>query len=283
METDRSFARELGDFLRSRRERVTPEDLGLVPGARRKVAGLRREELALLAGLSADYYQRLEQGRNVRPSDAVLDAIADALGLDDTDRRHLFMLGRATRLPEPPVRHRRDEVPASTARLLPLMGVPAVVLSRHLDVLAWNDLAVALLADPEDYPPGERNFLLAMLGEGGFAERCTSWEAIALDYIGMLRAAVAADPTHPRAVEVVGELSIRSPEFRRLWATHEVRESVHGASVVQHPQVGHVALEWDAYPLPGSPGPVMVVFTPQDDTAHDQLRLLAALPVTGRD
>ncbi|HEV6954282.1 MAG TPA: hypothetical protein VKY86_13650 [Promicromonospora sp.] len=104
---------------------------------------------------------------------------------------------------------------------------------------------------------------------------------MALDYIGMLRAAVAADPTHPRAVEVVGELSIRSPEFRRLWATHEVRENVHGASVVEHPQVGHIALEWDAYPLPGRPGLVMVAFTPQDDAAHDQLRRLAAL--TGAD
>lgn len=276
MATEQPHARELGDFLRSRRERTTPEDLGLEPGPRRKVAGLRREELALLAGLSTDYYQRLEQGRNVRPSDAVLDAIADALALDEIERRHMLMLARATRQPDVPARRRPDRVPPSTARLLPLMGVPAVVLGRHLDVLAWNDLAAELLGDPADYPPRERNFLMALFGEDGARLRCADWEPMALDYLGMLRAAVAADPGHPRAVEVVGELSIRSPEFRRLWARHDVRESVHGGKVIHHPRLGDLAMEWDAYPLPGSPGPVMIVFTPQPGAADD-LSLLGTL------
>ncbi|MFI2365498.1 helix-turn-helix transcriptional regulator [Promicromonospora sp. NPDC019610] len=277
MATEQPYARELGDFLRSRRERTTPQDLGLEPGPRRKVAGLRREELALLAGLSTDYYQRLEQGRNVRPSDAVLDAIADALALDEIERRHMLMLARATRQPEVGVRRRPDRVPTSTARLLPLMGVPALVLGRHLDVLAWNDLAAELLGDPADYTPERRNFLMALFDDDGSRLHCADWEATALDYLGMLRAAVAADPDHPRAVAVVGELSIRSADFRRLWARHDVRESVHGAKLIHHPRVGDIAMEWDAYPLPGNPGPVMVVFTPQPGAADDQLRLLGTL------
>ncbi len=231
----------------------------------------------MLAGLSADYYQRLEQGRNVRPSDAVLDSLADALELDEIERRHMLMLARATRQPAPPVHRRPERVPQSTARLLTHLGVPAVVLGRHLDVLAWNDLAAELLGDPAAYPPERRNFLTALFDEDGSRLRCADWETTALDYIGMLRAAVAADPDHPRAVAVVGELSIRSPEFRRLWARHDVRESVHGAKVIHHPRVGDIALEWDAYPLPGNPGPVMVVFTPQPGAADDQLRLLASL------
>lgn len=279
MATDQSYARELGDFLRSRRQRTTPGDLGLEPGPRRKVAGLRREELALLAGLSTDYYQRLEQGRNVRPSDAVLDSIADALALDEIERRHMLMLARATRQPDAQVQRRPDRVPASTRRLLPLMGVPAVVLGRHLDVLAWNALAAELLGDPASYPPEQRNFLIGLFSDESRLH-CADWETTALEYIGMLRAAVAADPGHPRAVAVVGELSIRSPEFRRLWARHDVRESVHGEKVIHHPRLGDIAMEWDAYPLPGNPGPVMLVFTPRPGPADDQLRLLGTLAET---
>ncbi|WP_460752620.1 helix-turn-helix transcriptional regulator [Myceligenerans cantabricum] len=281
MATEQAYARELGDFLRSRRERTTPADLGLEPGPRRKVAGLRREEIALLAGLSADYYQRLEQGRNVRPSDTVLDSIADALALDEVERRHMLMLARATRQPDVRVRRRPEQVPASTARLLPLMGVPAVVLGRHLDVLAWNELAAELIGDPALYPPQRRNFLTALFSEEGSRLHCADWESMALDYIGMLRSAVAADPGHPRAVAVVGELSIRSAEFRRLWARHDVRESVHGAKVIHHPRLGDIPMEWDAYPLPGNPGPVMLVFTPRGGPADDQLRLLGALAGPG--
>ncbi len=224
--TDQSYARELGDFLRSRRQRTTPEDLGLEPGPRRKV------------------------------------------------------VARAARQPDVRVQRRPDRVPASTQRLLPLMGVPAVVLGRHLDVLAWNALAAELLGDPASLPPERRNFLTALFDDESGRLHCADWESTALDYIGMLRAAVAADPGHPRAVAVVGELSIRSPEFRGLWARHDVRESVHGAKVIHHPRVGDIAMEWDAYPLPGSPGPVMVVFTPQPGPADDKLRLLGTLAET---
>jgi transcriptional regulator with XRE-family HTH domain len=274
------YARELGDFLRARRSRLRPADVGLVPGGRRKVSGLRREELALLAGLSTDYYQRMEQGREVRPSDEVLDAIAGALGLDDDERRHLFALARAARRPVPARVDRGPErVPDSTRRLLRVMDTPAVVLGRHLDLLDWNPLAEALLGDPAGYPPERLNMLLLMFDDARTGERtCPDWERQALDYIGMMRAAVAVDPTHPRATAIVGELSIRSAEFRRLWARHDVRVQVSGRKTFRVPEVGDIVLDWDSYPLPGDPGPVMLVWTVEPDSPDaDRLRLLASL------
>lgn len=277
------YARELGDFLRARRNRLRPHDVGLEPGGRRKVTGLRREELALLAGLSTDYYQRMEQGREVRPSDDVLDALAGALGLDDEERRYLFTLARAARRPLPAaVDHGPERVPDSTRRLLRVMDTPAVVLGRHLDVLAWNSMAETLLGCPDGYPPHRLNMLLLLFDDTLTGERsCPDWERQALEYIGMMRAAVATDPTHPRATAIVGELSIRSPEFRRLWARHDVRASVSGTKTFRVPEVGDVVLDWDTYPLPGRPGPVMLVYTAEPGSADaDRLRLAASLRAT---
>ncbi|XVS61593.1 helix-turn-helix transcriptional regulator [Actinosynnema sp. CA-299493] len=283
MSSPHPYARELGDFLRARRGRLRPRDVGLEPGGRRKVTGLRREELALLAGLSTDYYQRIEQGREVRPSDDVLDALAGALGLGDEERRHLFTLAHAARRPVPARADRRpDRVPDSTRRLLRVTDTPAVVLGRHLDLLDWNPMAEALLGDPAGYPPDRLNMLLLLFDDALTGQRsCPDWERQALDYIGMMRAAVATDPTHPRATAVVGELSIRSAEFRRLWARHDVRDSVSGTKTFRVPGVGDIALDWDTYPLPGNPGPVMLVFTAEPGSADaDRLRLLASLHAT---
>ncbi|MFS8199780.1 helix-turn-helix transcriptional regulator [Streptomyces sp. CWNU-52B] len=282
MATDHPYARELGAFLRARRSRLRPQDVGLEPGGRRKVSGLRREEIALLAGLSTDYYQRLEQGREVRPSADALDAIASALDLDDQERRHLSALARAARRPAPVRPHRGPErVPDSTRRLLHVMATPALVLGLHLDVLAWNPSAEALLGDPTAMPPAERNLLVALFRDPGARLRCPDWESFALDYIGMLRAAVAADPDHPRATTLIGELSIHSEDFRRLWARHDVRENVHGTKLFRHPEVGPITLDWDTYPLPGDPGPVLLVYTAEPGSADDErLRLLSSLRAT---
>jgi transcriptional regulator with XRE-family HTH domain len=256
MVAERAYAKELGDFLRARRGRLRPQDVGLEPGGRRKVSGLRREELALLAGLSTDYYQRMEQGREVRPSDDILDALADALDLDPAGRRHLFALARPALAALRPS-HEREHVPDSTRRLLRTMNTPALVLGRHLDVLDYNPMAEALFGPPGD----ERNMLRILFSDPTIADRCPDWESMALDYIGMLRAAVAFDPTHPRAIEVVGALSIQSPDFRRLWARHDVRESVRGTKTFRHPLAGDLTFDWDTYPLPGNPGPFMLVYT----------------------
>ncbi|MFG1609948.1 helix-turn-helix transcriptional regulator [Actinoplanes sp. NPDC049265] len=277
------YARELGDFLRARRDRLRPEDVGLEPGGRRKVAGLRREELALLAGLSTDYYQRMEQGREVRPSDDVLDALAGALALDEEERRHLFTLAQAARRPVPAHLDRGPEtVPERTRRMLRVLNTPAVVLGRHLDLLAWNPMAEVLLGDPGDYPADRLNMLLLMFDDSLTNQRsCVDWERQALEYIGMMRSAVATDPTHPRATAIVGELSIRSAEFRRLWERHDVRASVSGTKTFRIPEVGDIVLGWDTYPLPGGPGPVMLVYTVEPGSPDaDRLQLLAALQAT---
>ncbi len=277
------YARELGEFLRARRNRLRPQAVGLEPGGRRRVTGLRREELALLAGLSTDYYQRMEQGREVRPSDDVLDALASALDLDTEERRHLFTLARAARRPvSTQVRRDPERVPDSAWRLLDALNTPAIVLGRHLDVLAWNPLAEALLGDPSSYPPDRLNMLLLMFDDAHTNYgQCADWEQQALEYIGMMRAAVASDPTHPRATAIVGELSIRSAEFRRLWSRHDVRETVRGRKTFRVPEVGEIVVDWDTYPLPGNPGPVMVVFTAEPGSPDaDRLQLLATLHAT---
>nr|WP_255645425.1 helix-turn-helix transcriptional regulator [Actinoplanes polyasparticus] len=267
-------------FLRSRRERTTPQELGLEPGPRRKVGGLRREEVAALAGLSTDYYKRLEHGRNVRPSDAVLDSIVDALELGAVERRYVLHLGRLARRPARQITRPPDHVTRNAQVLLGSLDLPAFVVTRHLDVLAWNDLAAALLGDPTRRPPSERNVLAALFRDEGFRERCPGWEAMALDFIGILRAAVATDPAHPRAVAVVGELGIRSGEFRHLWARHDVRENIHGAKVIRHPRAGDIAVEWDAYALSGEVGPLLIVMTPQ--SGHEErLRLLKVVADAG--
>ncbi|MGI5241201.1 helix-turn-helix transcriptional regulator [Dactylosporangium sp. CA-139066] len=278
------YARELGDFLRARRGRLHPRDVGLEPGGRRKVTGLRRDELALLAGLSTDYYQRMEQGREVHPSDNVLDALAAALALDAEERRHLFTLAHAARRPMPArVERAPERVPDSTRRLLAVLDTPAVVLGRHLDVLAWNRMAEVLLGSPAAHAPDRLNMLLLMFDDTLTRSRtCPDWESQALDYIGMMRAAVATDPTHPRATAIVGELSIRSAEFRRLWARHDVRATVSGTKTFRIPEVGDIDLDWDTYPLPGNPGPVMLVFTAEPGSPDaDRLQLLASLHATG--
>lgn len=274
-------AQQLAEFLKARRARVDPADLGIEPGARRKVAGLRREELAMLAGVSTDYYQRIEQGRDVHPSDDVLDALARALLLDRDETRHLFTLAHTARRPARVRRRRPELVPESTRRLLATAGSPALVLGRHLDALAWNPLAGSLFGGIDDQPVRERNLALAVFLHPTAREMCADWEESAIEYIGMLRVAVAADPDHPRAQQLVGELSVHSPDFRRLWARHDVRQKVRGTKAFHHPQVGQLDLDWDAYPLPGGPGPVLVVYTavPGSD-ADDRLRLLSTLLAT---
>ena len=270
--------RALAEFLRTRRTRVRPQDVGLEPGPRRRVAGLRREELALLAGVSSDYYQRMEQGRDVRPSDQVLDAIARALNFTAEESRHLHSLAAAAREPVRPARgYPPEKVPPTTVRLLRSTTSPAVVVGRFLDVLAWNPLAGALLGAFTELPWTERN-LLALLLNPGADPACPDRAVTVAELTAMLRAQVAAEPGNPRAVELVGELAVRSPEFATLWARHDVEETTHGRMRVDHPLVGEINLDWDAYPMPGAPGPVLIVYTAEPGGLDDQrLQLLAGM------
>ncbi|WP_328982190.1 helix-turn-helix transcriptional regulator [Streptomyces mirabilis] len=273
--------RELGEFLQTRRTRLRPEDVGLEPGPRRRVAGLRREELALLAGVSSDYYQRMEQGRDVRPSEQVLDALARALDFSAEETRHLHSLAAAARTPaRRPRHHAPEEVPPTTLRLLRTMTSPSVVVGRFLDVLAWNPLAGALLGELTQRPRSERN-LLSLLLHPEADRTCPDRAATVAELVAMLRTQVAAEPGHPRAVELVGELAVRSDEFAGLWARHDVAETTRGRMRVRHPLIGELNLDWDAYPMPDATGPVLIAFTAEEGGPDaERLQLLAGLLVT---
>ena len=262
---------ELAEFLKTRRTRVRPQDLGLEPGPRRRVAGLRREELALLAGVSTDYYQRMEQGRDVRPSAQVLDAIAGALRFTPEESRHLHNLAAAAAAPARQPRYGPEEVPPTTLRLLATMSGPAVVVGRFLDVLAWNPLAGALLGDFTRLPVTERNLLFLFLHPQA-DQTCPNRKATVAELTAMLRAQVATEPGHPRAEELISRLTTSSPEFDQLWGRHDVGETTRGQMRINHPLVGELNLDWDAYPMPGTPGPVLIVYTVPEGSP-DALRL----------
>jgi hypothetical protein len=199
-------------------------------------------------------------------------------GLESGGRRKVNGLRREGFSLPAESRHKPEHVPDTTRRLLRTMRTPAAVLGRHLDLLAYNDLALALFDYPDPFAPEQYNVVMAMLQEAEWPDRHTGWESSVMNFVGMLRAAVAADPSHPRAVTVVGELSIRSAPFRQMWARQDVPESARGSRTVRHPAVGEMTLDWDTYPLPGNPGPVLLVFTAEPGSPDDdRLRLLASL------
>ncbi|HEY0937025.1 MAG TPA: helix-turn-helix transcriptional regulator [Trebonia sp.] len=268
---------ELADFLRARRTRMRPEELGLEPGPRRRVAGLRREELALLAGVSTDYYQRMEQGREVRPSGPVLDAIAGALRFTPEESRYLHRLAAAASMPARPPRYGPEVVPGTTLRLLSTMSAPALVIGRFLDLLAWNPLAGALLGDFTRLPESRRNLLFLFLDPQA-DQTCPDRKATVAELTAMLRAQVAAEPGHPRAEELIAELTAGSAEFTARWSRHDVEGATRGRMRINHPLVGELNLDWDAYPMPGAPGPVLFVCTaPEGGADAERLQRLAGV------
>jgi transcriptional regulator with XRE-family HTH domain len=270
---------ELGDFLQSRRARLTPEETGLPTfGGRRRVPGLRREELAQLAGVSADYYSRLEQGRLGNVSDEVLNAVARALRLDDGERAHLHNLAR------PPKRAR----PSSAVRpglrwlLANITGSPAYVLGERMDIVAWNPLAQAMYGvDLEEHDNMARLIFL----DPSSRELWTPWEAKANNTVGGLRMQNALHPGDPRLAVLVEELSA-DPDFRELWAAHEVWTVPHGTMRLTHPVVGSLELAYEALPVPDAPEQVLITYSaePGSSTAAALAELAAdrvALGATG--
>jgi hypothetical protein len=222
----------------------------------------------------------MEQGRDVRPSEQVLDALARALGFSAEETRHLHSLAAAARTPtRRPRHHAPEEVPPTTLRLLRTMTSPSVVVGRFLDVLAWNPLAGALLGEFTQRPRSERN-LLSLLLHPEADRTCPERAATVAELVAMLRTQVAAEPGHPRAVELVGELAVRSDEFAGLWARHDVAETTRGRMRVRHPLVGELNLDWDAYPMPDATGPVLIAFTAEEGGPDaERLQLLAGLLV----
>nr|WP_208406462.1 helix-turn-helix transcriptional regulator [Amycolatopsis granulosa] len=271
---------ELKEFLRSRRARLGVDDveLGGTSGVRR-VPGLRREEVARLAGVSVDYYTRLEQGRAPHVSDEVLDAIAGALRLNDTERSYLWQIARTnSRRPRRRTAARVQRVRPGVRRMLETLDEvsPAFVFGRRMDVLAANRLARALLTDFEALPPRDRNMLRYTFLDESARELFLDWEVVARDNVALLRLDAGRHPDDPLLAELVGELAVASPEFRRWWADHNVRDRSHGTKSYRHPLVGDLVVNYECFMLPGDPDQILCVYTAEAGSASEAaLRLLA--------
>ena len=260
---------ELADFLRSRRERVTPEAVGLPPGGRRRTPGLRREEVAMLAGISVDYLVRLEQGRETNPSSAVLAALARALRLGESERLHLGRLGSlGLRHPGLCPSVETGEVREETVAVLDgFARSPAFVMDVSSSVLAWNDAYQRLMAPTgvlDARPPNLTRFTF-------LDERSRSlygdWDAVAREQVGNLRHAATTCSEDPSITEMVGELSMKSSDFARLWAEHDVTQKTRGDKRLVHPVVGDLHLRFEVLLLPESPQRRVVVYLPGDAAA----------------
>jgi transcriptional regulator with XRE-family HTH domain len=268
----------VGEYLRARRELVPPQDVGLPdPSSRRRVRGLRREEVALLAGVSSDYYVRLEQGRDQHPSPQVLDALARALQLDDDATAYLHRLAAA-----PPDRRRRkavrpEKVPAGIVQLIGSWGqTPAYVCGRYMDVLAANPLAAALMPW---YVKGE-NLVRAAFLDRRVRDMYGDWEHVTESTVAGLRALVGPDVDDPRLNELVGELSVRSERFRQLWARHDVRPKRSGTMRIDHPLVGPVELSYERFPIPGTDRQTLGVYHAPPASPNAQALALLAITTT---
>lgn len=270
---------ELGEFLRSRRARLRPEDVGLPDyGRHRRVPGLRREELAQLAGVSVAYYTRLEQGHGQNVSAELLDAIARALRLDGTERAHL------SRLAAPKPRKRRQAPRPQRVRpelrtLLDAMdGVPAYLVGRRQDVIGWNPLAAAVFGDFGALPAQERNLVRLVFLDPATAELYADWECRACEVVSNLRLYAGQYPDDERLSALVGELSVKNEEFRRLWAAHTVADNkTHGLKRLRHPLVGELQLSFETLALPDDPAQFLVTYHAAPGSASaDALSLLAS-------
>jgi transcriptional regulator with XRE-family HTH domain len=284
---------ETREFLASRRARITPDRAGLPAyGGNRRVPGLRREEVAMLAGVSVDYYTRLERGNLGGVSESVLESLAEALQLDEAERAHLADLARAANTTGAARTRARRRKPATVRPVVQRMvdamtGAAVVVRNGRLDVLATNTLGRALYApmyDSPSYLPGRPlntarfHFLDPNTARRYWGDR---WPKVAHDAVAILRGEAGRNPYDSALTALVGELSTRSEDFRRLWASHDVRLHRTGTKVFHHPQVGALELDYEALELPGDPGLQLNVYTAAPGSPSDDgLKLLATWAAT---
>jgi transcriptional regulator with XRE-family HTH domain len=274
---------ELGAFLRSRRERLRPEDVGLPSGSRRRTPGLRREEVAVLAHISTEYYVRLEQGRAPRPSGEVLAAIAGALRLSGAESDHLHVL--AGTAPSRSGLHRRDVRPSILALLERLPQTAAFVTSAAFEVLAWNDLAAALMENFAELAPPDRNLARrAFLGPApgaaplyGVSDGAQFRQHVVMD----LRLTLARYPTDPLVAGLVDELRRGSPAFARLWERHDVQSAPMLTKTFRHPVVGDITVDCDSLTLTDRDQRLVLYTAPPGSRDADALALLNVLIPSG--
>jgi transcriptional regulator with XRE-family HTH domain len=276
---------EVRDFLTSRRARITPAQAGLpLYGTNRRVAGLRREEVAILAGVSTDYYTRLERGNLNGASESVLEALASALKLDESERTHLFDLARAANSgPRQRRTAARQQVREGVQRILDTIGAPAYVRNQRLDLLGVNRLGRVLLTDlyPLDTPSGESNprpnLARYMFLDDRSRDFYVDWAVVAKDTVSALRIEAGRNPYDRGLTDLVGELSTRSEAFRTWWASHNVRLHRTSTKQMHHPVVGELELTGEALALPADAGLTIITYTVEPDSASEQaLNFLAS-------
>ncbi|AII08071.1 MULTISPECIES: helix-turn-helix domain-containing protein [Rhodococcus] len=274
------IAKEIKDFLTTRRARITPDQVGLPAGGRRRVAGLRREEVALLAGVSAEYYVQIERGGVAGVSDEVLDAIATALRLDDEETKHLFTLARAAATK--PRRRKpakaRVEMPEPVQALVDAMiTAPAVVQNGLLDIVGANALGRALYADVYDRVDGAPNLARFIFLDRRADETFPDWTNAADDAVAMLRVEAARSPYSAAVTGLVGELATRSDEFRTRWAAHDIKAHRRGTKRFHHPVVGDLTLRFEALEVASAAGLTLYGFTASPGSSSEEaLRLLSS-------
>ncbi|QJS99137.1 helix-turn-helix transcriptional regulator [Streptomyces asoensis] len=269
---------ELSEFLRTRRARLKPEDVGLPDfGRYRRVPGLRREELAQLAGVSVAYYTRLEQGNGRHVSAEVLDAIARALRLSDAEHAHLTHLAKPKQQKKKPA-GRAQQVRGPLRTLLDTMdGVPAILVGRRSDILVWNRMAAAVFGDWAELPAREQNWARLVFLRPEYRDLFVHWEHKASDVVSQLRMDAGSHPDDPRLSALVGELSVKSEEFRRLWATHDVKEKCHGTQRLHHPLVGELDLRLESFHQADAREQMLVTYHAEPNSpSAEALRLLAS-------
>ncbi|MFF5140123.1 helix-turn-helix transcriptional regulator [Streptomyces sp. NPDC013157] len=269
---------DLAGFLRACRTQITPEQAGLPTGpGLRRTPGLRREELATLAGVSIDYYTRLERGRETRPSPSVVDSLARALQLQEEEHEHLQRLAART-APEPPTAPSRTVRPGVRLLLENLRPSPAYVLSRTLDILAANPGGLHLYAGIENWPAKQRNLARYYFLHPAAREVFPEWETRIRGCVARLRALAGTDPDAPDLAQLLGELLLKSADFARLWERYDVRPHRPGTKRFHHPQVGDVTLGYQTMQLEGTPGHRLVAYYADPGTPdHDAMLLLDML------
>jgi transcriptional regulator with XRE-family HTH domain len=274
---------ELADFLRRAREQADPDRAGLPADGRvRRVPGLRREEVALLAGVSTDYYARLEQGRRIVPSPAVVDALGRALGLDMTGRAHLAdLVGMNSASPNLLARPVQRLRPGVFQLIDALETAPALVLGRRADVLAQNRMAKALFTDFGQKPATQRNYARWMFLEPESRSLFVDWEAQARATVESLRLEAGNDPADRAMAELIADLKSQCREFATWWDEHRVYQRTHGSKELRHPVVGDLTVEYETLAMPGDPYTTMYIYTTEPNSPSSRaLSLLASWSMT---
>lgn len=279
------IAKDIREFLMSRRAKITPDQVGLNPGVRRRVPGLRREEAAQLAGVSTEYYTQIERGNVGGVSDDVLHAVSRALRLSEDETVRLFDLARAAAGTRTVARAKRaavQNVPDGVQALMDSMvGSPAIVMDGTLDIVAANPMGRALYAPVFDRSVGRPNLAKFVFFDTTAAQVFPDWESTADEAVGLLQAEAVRVPESAAITQVVGELATRSTEFRTRWAAHNVTAHRHGTKRFSHPEFGALALTYNVFELTASPGLYLVGYTAEPNTASAQaLSIMASWSVT---